>query len=85
MPRELLGGDFNARTNIAIDYIFEHSYGSDGLLPKLLDDNCYEKTSPYTYLKRNCVLPQGYTIGNRNLEADIFDTEADILDTSSRP
>ena len=29
--------------------------------------------------------PLGYTIGNRNLEADILDTEADILVTSSRP
>ena len=31
------------------------------------------------------VYPLGYTIGNRNLEADILDTEADILDASSRP
>ena len=31
----------------------------------------------------NCVPHQGYTIGNRNLEADILDLEADILDTSS--
>ena len=49
----LLYGDFNARTDIASDYIFERS---DGLLPKLLDDNCYEKTLAYTYLKRNNML-----------------------------
>ena len=33
----------------------------------------------------DCVPPKGYTIGNRNLEADILDIEADILDDSSRP
>ena len=60
----ILCGDFNARTNVANDYIVERNYGSDGLLSELLDDNSHSQTQVHTYLKNNNILER-YSMDRR--------------------
>ena len=45
----ILCGDFNARTNVVNDYIFEQNHGSNGLLSEPLDNNSHSQTQVHTY------------------------------------
>ena len=60
----ILCGDFNARTNVANDYIVERNYGSDGQLSELLDDNSHSQTQVHTYLKNYNILER-YSMDRR--------------------